>query len=185
MRQLTTLSVTASLLLTAAVAASTAPAALAQNVPTYKIDVSASRTWTNDDIDQLRREAPISFFTPEAPPSSQIAQAAPATPAPVVAVTSGPPRIVDPHWYADQAAQLQAELDRRRSALAQYIQAIQDARSREHMSSGIALDKGNVAITPEADIEILQTRVEEVESQLEDLADLARQNGIDPGGLRG
>jgi hypothetical protein len=50
---------------------------------------------------------------------------------------------------------------------------------------GINLTQPNVGITPQAGIEILAARVRELQSQLNDLADLARQNDIPPGVLRG
>jgi uncharacterized protein YigA (DUF484 family) len=42
-----------------------------------------------------------------------------------------------------------------------------------------------VGITPQAGIEILAARVRELQSQRNDLTDLARQNDIPPGVLRG
>ena len=50
---------------------------------------------------------------------------------------------------------------------------------------GIAMDKPNLAVTPAAALPILQARVQEIESQLDDLADLARQHNIPSGALRG
>jgi hypothetical protein len=46
------------------------------------------------------------------------------------------------------------------------------------------MDKKNVGITPEAGIAVLQAQVHEVQSQLDELSDLARQNNIPPGVLR-
>ena len=53
------------------------------------------------------------------------------------------------------------------------------------MAGGINLDEGDVGITPEAGMEILQQRVEEARIELEALEDLARRNDIPPGILRG
>jgi hypothetical protein len=53
------------------------------------------------------------------------------------------------------------------------------------MTGGINLDGGAIGITPEAGIEILQRRVYEIQSELDDLEDLARHNNIPPGTLRG
>lgn len=162
------------------------PAALGQNAPKFSKEVVASRVWTNEDMDQLRAEGLISTFSsaPQTAPPQAAATAVqqaqvsqPTTPRPI--------RVEDPDWYADQVARLQAELDTRQSALEQYVQAIADAKSRENMTGGIALDKDSIGVTPEAGIEILQAQVSEVQSQLDDLTELARENGIRPGTLRG
>jgi hypothetical protein len=171
------------LTLAGAAAACLAPPALGQNVPTFSKQVVASRVWTNDDMDQLRNEGLISTFS-AAPgaTANQPAQQAQASPP---ALTPRPVRVEDPDWYAEQAARLQAELDSRQSALQQYVRAIADARSRTNMTGGIALDKDSIGVTPEAGIQILQAQVNETQSQLDDLAELARENGIPPGVLRG
>ena len=53
------------------------------------------------------------------------------------------------------------------------------------MTGGINLDGGDIGITPDAGIEILQQRVQDAESDLDALEDLARRNAIPPGTLRG
>jgi hypothetical protein len=90
-----------------------------------------------------------------------------------------------PEWYAEQAARLRDELERRRAQLDGYRQAIEDARSLKTMTGGINLDGGDIGITPEAGIEILEQRVMEEQARLDDLEDLARRNDIEPGALRG
>jgi hypothetical protein len=91
----------------------------------------------------------------------------------------------DPSWYAKQAAELRKELERRRAQLGRYSHAIEDARSLKTTTAGIDLDDSDIAITPEAGIEILQQRVSETQTQLDALEDLARRNEISPGTLRG
>ena len=49
---------------------------------------------------------------------------------------------------------------------------------------GVAMDKGNVGVTPEAGIALLEAQAREVQTQLNELSDLARQNNIPPGVLR-
>jgi hypothetical protein len=94
------------------------------------------------------------------------------------------PKTEDPAWYADQAAILQAELDKRESALREA--QVNLAQAAEGITQpGIAMDKGNVGVTPEAGLAILEAQVHEVQSQLDELSDLARQNNIPPGILRG
>ncbi len=53
------------------------------------------------------------------------------------------------------------------------------------MTGGINLDGGDIGITPEAGIEILEQRVMEEQARLDDLEELARRNDIEPGTLRG
>jgi hypothetical protein len=91
----------------------------------------------------------------------------------------------DPAWYAEQAAKLREELERRQVQLGEYRQALEDARSLKETTGGINIDDGDISITPEAGIEILQQRVSETQSGLDDLEDLARRNDIEPGTLRG
>ncbi len=128
-----------------------------------------ARVWTNADIAKLP-DPGISLIGPE----------------PVTGAEVGPneepyDRTKDPYWYADEAARLWAELARRNAALQQYIAAIEDAKNRRNTESGIALDQGNAGITLQAGIENLQAQVRGVQEQLEELADLARRNGIVPG----
>ena len=53
------------------------------------------------------------------------------------------------------------------------------------MTGGINLDDGDMGITSEAGIEFLQQRVNETQTDLDALEDLARRNDIEPGTLRG
>jgi hypothetical protein len=91
----------------------------------------------------------------------------------------------DPAWYVAQAARLRDELERRRAQLNRYSQAIEDTRTLETMTGGINLNDGDVGITPEAGIEILQQRVSETQTHLDALEDLARHNDMPPGTVRG
>ncbi|MCU1342863.1 MAG: hypothetical protein JWN92_2286 [Candidatus Acidoferrum typicum] len=135
------------------------------------------KVWTNEDMDELRARGLITTFNP-AP--EMIAQAP--TVAPERATFAI--RTEDPAWYADQASILQAELDRREAALreAQANLALAEQRITQ---PGIDIDKGNVGITPAAGIAILEAQVREVQNQIDELSDLARQNNIPPGDLRG
>jgi hypothetical protein len=89
----------------------------------------------------------------------------------------------DPGWYADQAAMLQAELDKREAALRNAQASL--ALVKERMTQpGIAMDQGNPGVTPESGIAILEAQVREVQDRLDELSSLARQNDIPPGDLR-
>jgi hypothetical protein len=130
--------------------------------------------WTNDDLEKLHRVGLISIVgrIDEERPTPASA------PGPYV-------RTQDPEWYAEEAAKLRDELERRRAQLREYGQALEDARSLREMTGGINLDGGDIGITPEAGIEILQQRVNETQTELGALEDLARRNDIPPGTLRG
>jgi hypothetical protein len=91
----------------------------------------------------------------------------------------------DPEWYAEQAARLRDELERRKAQLDKYREAIEEAASLKTTTGGINLDEGDTGITPEAGIETLHQRVSEAQAELDALEDLARRNDIEPGTLRG
>ncbi|SRR6266404_1786912 len=131
--------------------------------------------WTNEGLEKLR---PLGLISIVGQPSTAEAAATAALPLPYV-------NTQDPEWYAEQAAKLRAQLESNESELQRYRQAIQDARSLKAMTGGINLDGGDIGITPEAGIEILQQRVSEARSELDALEDLARRNDIPPGTLRG
>jgi prefoldin subunit 5 len=94
-------------------------------------------------------------------------------------------RTQDPEWYAVQAAKLRDELERRQTQLSEYRQAIDDVRNLRKTTGGVNLDEGDLAITPEFGIEILERHVEEVQTEISELEDLARRHDIPPGTLRG
>src|SRR5713226_3590654 len=146
----------------------------AANKPRAGTDSRNTVVWTNDDLERLHVLGVISTvgrMNPEQPTSASAS-------APYVETQ-------DPEWYAERAAMLRDELERRRTQLGGYLQAIEDARSLKTMTRGINLDEGDIGITPEAGIEILQQRVSETQSELDALEDLARRNDIPPGTLRG
>ena len=146
----------------------------AANKPRAGKTERATVLWTNEDLEKLRGLGLISVVG-QAP---EEATAAAAAPSPYLETQ-------DPEWYAEQASKLQAELKRREAGLQEYRQALDDVRSLKTMTGGINLDGGDIGITPEAGIEILQRRVHEIQSELDDLEDLVRHNDIPPGTLRG
>ncbi len=139
------------------------------------------KVWTNEDMDQLRARGLISIVGPEVNEA-----AAPATPTTTAPTEAAFPvynsRLEDPQWYAEQAAKLQAELDERQAALHEQQMALAQAADRI-TQPGVALDKTSVGVTPDSGLAILQAQVEEVQSELDELSDLARQNSIPPGVL--
>jgi hypothetical protein len=131
--------------------------------------------WTNEDLERLRAPGLISVVGQPATLEDTNSAAMPST-----YVTTQ-----DSEWYAEEAAALRGELERRQARLNEYRRALEDARSLKETTGGINLDEGDIGITPEASIEILQQRVEETQSKLDALEDLARRNDIEPGTLRG
>ncbi len=146
----------------------------AANRPHAGTDSQSTVVWTNDDLERLHVPGLICIVgrTNEETPKL-------ASPHQAYVKTHGP------GWYAGQAAKLRDELERRQAQLGGYRQAIEDARSLKTMTGGINLDDGDIGITPEAGIKILQERVSETQSELDALEDLARRNDIPPGTLRG
>lgn len=141
----------------------------------------AKKVWTNDDMDQLRARSLISIVGQE--PS----QAAPSEATPSASEASFPvyeSRLDDPEWYSQTAAALQAELDQREADLQQQQEALVLAKDRI-TQPGVNLNEPSVGVTPAAALGVLQARVQEIQSQLDELADLAHQHDIPPGDLRG
>jgi hypothetical protein len=146
----------------------------AANKPHAGTDSQNAVVWTNDDLERLDALDLISVVgheNEETPKSASLPQSYVNT--------------QDPAWYVAQAARLRDELERRRAQLNRYSQAIEDTRTLETMTGGINLNDGDVGITPEAGIEILQQRVSETQTHLDALEDLARHNDMPPGTLRG
>jgi hypothetical protein len=146
----------------------------AANRPHAGTDNQTVKVWTNDDLERLHGLGLICIV-------GQINEEAP-KPASLPELYM---KTRDPKWYAEQAGRLRNELERRKAQLERYRQSIEDARSLKTMTGGINLDRGDIGITPEAGIEILNQRVMEQQARLDDLEDLARRNDIEPGTLRG
>jgi hypothetical protein len=130
--------------------------------------------WTNEDLERLHVPGLISFV------GRMNEETRESTPAP-----QAPVKTQEPAWYAKQLAKLRDELEQRRAQLGGYRQGIEDARSLKTMTGGINLDDGDIGITPEGGIEILQQRVSKAQAELDELEDLARRHDISPGTLRG
>jgi hypothetical protein len=140
---------------------------------------SLKKVWSNDDLDELRSRGLISIV-------GQEATEAVAPPAPASTESTHPAynsRLEDPAWYAQKAADLQAELEKREATLREQQTAM--ALAAEGITQpGIALDKPNAGVTLQAGLAILSAQVQEVQNQMDELGDLARQNNIPPGVLR-
>ena len=146
----------------------------AANRPHVGRDRQNNAVWTNDDLEKLHDLGLISIVGPTDKEGS-------------ASETALGPYVIthDRQWYAEQSAKLHAELERRETQLRQYRQVLEDARSLRTMTGGINLNQGDIAITPEAGIEILLRRVREEQAKLDALEDLARRHDVPPGALRG
>jgi hypothetical protein len=146
----------------------------AATLPRAGTDGQNTMVWTNDDLEKLHSLGLISIV-------GRIDEGRPlSAPAPEPYV-----RTQDLEWYAAEAARLRDELERRETQLREYQQAIDDVRDLRETTGGITLDEGELAITPEVGIEILERHVNEVQSEINELEDMAQRHDIPPGVLRG
>jgi hypothetical protein len=146
----------------------------AANGPHVGTDRRRPVVWTNDDLERLHTLGLISIVGRMDEETSK-----PASLPDLYVKTQ------DPEWYAARAAKLRDELEQRQAQLREYRLALDDARSLKETTGGLSLDNGNIGITPEAGIEILQQGANEAQTELDALEDLARHEDIPPGTLRG
>jgi hypothetical protein len=125
----------------------------AANRPHAGTDSQNPMVWTNDDLEKLHSLGLISIV-------GRIDEERPTS----ASVLSPYVKTQDPEWYAERAAKLRDELERRRAQLREYRRALEDARSLRKTTGGINLDDGDIGITPQAGIEILQQRVNEAQA---------------------
>ena len=84
-------------------------------------------------------------------------------------------------WYRQRASSLRAELDR----IDGEIRRLRSFKSNPSGgSAGLALGKDNLSLTPENQIEQLESRRRQVQQELDDLEAEARRKGWSPGTLR-
>ena len=141
-------------------------------------DTAAQKVWTNEDIPLLREIAPISIFSASASSPASFADTSG-----VASAASTQPYVkeLDPRWYAQQRDALQARIDADQQQISD-IQQIQ--QTGDGISDAIPLDKNAPGLTPYATVEILQNQIAQTQSQIDDLQDLARRNGIPPAAVR-
>jgi hypothetical protein len=137
------------------------------------------RVWTNADMDDLRARGLISIVGTETVAATAAAPAP--TQFPVYAS-----RTQDPAWYAEQAADLQAQLSVRASELAVAQDNLLQARNGRGTTGSFDMAAAaTYGLTPEERIAFLEAQTQETQARLNELADLARRNDIAPGVLRG
>jgi hypothetical protein len=139
------------------------------------------KVWTDEDMAGLRSRGLISIVGQEPGQAPASGQTAPAATEPSFPVYDS--RLDDPVWYGAVAADLQAQLDQAEAELQQQQSALADAKDRI-TQPGVALYQPSLGVTPDGALGILQSRVQEIQSRLDELADLARQHDIPPGDLR-
>jgi hypothetical protein len=140
-------------------------------VPQPRQDQS-KKVYTNDDFGWYHPSTPAS-------PSSQAS--APSSSEPGVAAEDEivlPDPHQDPQWYAQQVTSLENDL----SAIESKEESLQQFRATSSgLPTGLDLSAPVEAITTDGFISQLESRREEISQQLDDLADLARTNGLPPG----
>ncbi len=169
----------AALVLTASLTAQAAERPQPKPADRNAIASSTRKVWTNDDMPELRARASISIVGQEPGQARPPEQAAPAEPS----YPTYDSRLDDPEWYAKTAAALQAELNQGQAELQQEQQALDLARERI-TQPGVNMNAPSIAVTPDAALALLQAHVQELQDQLDELADLARRHDIPPGDLR-
>jgi hypothetical protein len=148
--------------------------------PAQGDQTQSKKVWSNEDLDQLRSRGLISIVGQEA--TQTATQASEATTEEKFPVYAS--RLDDPTWYADRAADLQAQLDLRLAALEQEKQSLAAAKDRV-TQPGVNMNQPSVGVTPDGALDQFQAQVQEIQTQLDELSDLARQHNIEPGLLRG
>lgn len=154
-------------------------------VPGHAQAQQNKRVWTTTDVNELRSQGLISIIGAEE--EAVAPAAAPAAPAETAEAQQGPiynSRFEDPEWYAEQAAALQAQLDASKAALLQAQDNLAAVRDLRSTIGGVDLNADNPGVTPDAGIANLEDQVRDLQNQLDDLADAARENDIEPGVVR-
>ena len=145
----------------------------AANRPHQGAESQETPVWTNDEVENLHVLGLISI----------VGRMDAETPTWVSAPEAS--RAENREWYAVQARKLHLELEHRRTELSDYRQAIEDARTLAKTEGGLNLDADDIGITPESAVQILERRVNEAQTEIDALEDMARRHDIPQGLLRG
>jgi hypothetical protein len=131
------------------------------------------KVWTTPDVEALRATSPISIIGRdpglESPTDRPSASTSAQAPGPYVMTQ-------DPAWYA-------REIELRRDEIARADDQIEGVRkirqTGEGISGAVPLEENAPGLTPEATIEVLESEKQELEAEIDELQDQARQNEID------
>jgi hypothetical protein len=135
----------------------------------------SKRVYTNDDFGWFHPSAPSAATSQPAQQLSATSEAS------AVSFGAQPTQLnpeQDPEWYAKQVASLDNELSivqGREVALKQFRD------TSTGLPTGLVLNAPTEGITTDNLIAQLESRRQQIEQQLDDLADLARVNGLPPG----
>jgi hypothetical protein len=140
------------------------------------------RTWTNDRLQLLVRDrGSISEF-------NQLPEARAEAAREAIAEESNPfvvyERTKDSRWYAEQASALRAKIEALELEMGRYLAELQLVRNARTMEAGLAIYQDTVGITPEAGMDVRKMLLLDLRTQVSELSDLARRNGIAPGIVR-
>ncbi len=158
------------------------PAANSQSAPPQQQPKPApppKKVWTNDNIDELHGGVSVVGGGSAPAPAGTSGNGSNTT-----GTHTGQqplPKEKDPDWYKKQLAPLYTKLDQLSAALANAQSAVSgDTRG----SATVSMDATGNAATPQQQLAALQQQQQQVQAQIDNLEDLARHNGIEPGALR-
>jgi hypothetical protein len=142
-------------------------------IPSAPKSPAPEKVWTNPDVEALRATSPISIIGRdvglEASTDLPSASRSAAAPGPYVMEQ-------DPAWYA-------REIEVRRDEIARVDDQIGDIRkirqTGEGISGAVPLGETSPGLTPEATIEVLESKKQDLGAEIDILQDQARQNEID------
>jgi len=164
---------------------SQAPPASSQAAPQQqpKPAPPAKKVWTNDDIDALREHGGVSVVGGgSAPAPASGGPAANGANTPGAPANQPPlPKEKDPAWYRKNLVPLYAKLDALNGQIATAESAVSGDTSG---SATVSMDAMGSAATPQQQLTQLQQQQQQVQDQIDNLEDMARHNGIEPGALR-
>ena len=122
---------------------------------------------TNEDLEQPSRVPGLISVVGQ--PTNEVLQA--------VGAPAPQSNTEDPALYAAQPASPRARLKSEQADLRDYIQALlEDARELNATTPGVNLDEADIGTSPEATIDMLQSRMRKTEIEPDALEDLARHN---------
>lgn len=127
--------------------------------------------WTNDALEEASlQSAAVSQFGDPAAFSSPPAAGA------------GYRKELDPAWYRERLAPLEAERDTLAARIAVLRAALADPMAGHE--PGLRLDRDHMRLSPQNELALLQARHAELLAQIDAIYDEARRHWIPPGWLR-
>lgn len=131
----------------------------------------SKKIWTTEDVEALREKGLVSLVGSESPAPSRGEE----EPQPPMA--GAPPKAQDPAWYLEQSQAYLKVIEVFDAAIRKIELEISDAR---YWEPGVTLERENLGITPQSQLEILHAWKREALDQLAELRDQARRNHIPP-----